>query len=173
MKKFKYIKSDQKGLTLIEVLLAFTILSIIFATVVPFLISAVKNNKMVETSHQSIYFAKEELTTIQNNAEIQSFLRAIQNVQPTEIPKTSYPHLNLLSNIKTVQLEEKKSDTDPVILANYYVLEIKEGPLKMEVFIRSNADYMGKPKLYRTIIHVYDENNKLLTKSFGYIKYKP
>jgi prepilin-type N-terminal cleavage/methylation domain-containing protein len=168
----KLLKSNQKGLTLIEVLLAITILSIILASVVPFLIQSVKNNKMVETSHQSIYFAKEKLTTVQSSNGIQSFLSNIQNqVDPQELLRTNYPDLNLSKDIGSVQLIEQSS-TSSTLPMDYYVLEIIEEPLKMEIYIRSVSDYSGNPKLYRAILHVYDENNKLLTKSFGYVKYK-
>jgi prepilin-type N-terminal cleavage/methylation domain-containing protein len=171
--KFKFSNSNQKGMTLLEILLALTILSIIFVSVIPFLLSAVKNNKMVENNHQSIYVAKEQLAVIQSSADIQEFLEDIQNVQPSVIAKSAYPNLNLFSDIITVQLQEKNVNTNAITVANYYVLKIKEGLLMIEVNIRTIPDYNGNPKLYRTIINVYDENNKLLTKSFGYIKYRP
>jgi prepilin-type N-terminal cleavage/methylation domain-containing protein len=166
-------KKNQKGMTLLEVLLAVAILAIILISVVPFILNAFKNNEMVEDSHQSLYYAKEKLTYIQSSTDIQNFLRSIQTTQPSVISQTPYQNLNLISDILLVPLQEKLSDTSPVTTANYYLFNIKDGGFITEVYIRATADYTGAAtKLYRTVIYVYDENRKKLTESFGYTKYK-
>lgn len=135
---------NQKGLTLIEVLLSIVILSIILVTFMKFFPQMGMMYKQNENKQQAVNVAKELLIDWQKKGDaLNSF---ISNPSNSVIP--GY----------------KSSDT------KYYYFQEKRYDFDVEIIIKKNPDLNGSPfKAYPVHIKLKSNKGNIITETYGYI----
>ncbi|MBS4191477.1 prepilin-type N-terminal cleavage/methylation domain-containing protein [Bacillus sp. FJAT-49705] len=138
----KLITFNQKGITLLEVLLSILILSIILVTIMKFFPQmGLMNQKNVDKT-EAINIAKEELIAWQKNKEINSLLK----LNSVELP----------SNIT--------EDAD------YYYSEKRKKKFNIHIKINKKSDLITGPiKANQIHIQLLNDNNSVVTEIYGYI----
>lgn len=135
---------NEKGVTLLEVLLSITILSIIFLSIMTFFPQMGFTNKQNEDKSQGISTAKQILVKWENDANVKEFLA---NPAGTVIP-------------------EYKSDE-----GNYHIFKTTEGAFSVTIKIKKNPPDPSSTKLKAHLIIVQLLNNKgnVVSVTYGYV----
>jgi len=156
----QYIKNN-KGISLIEILLSIVILGILIASLITFFPQASQSTNETDKKLTSINIAKEWLVQAQNSTEVKSFLNNMVN-QPNSsivysITNMDYQGLPLVSINHDAQYGELVLKEE-----NYFVhLTISSTP--------EDLKNIGKTRLYKIHVHIYDEKNKLKSNIYGYL----
>ncbi|PKG21681.1 type IV pilus modification PilV family protein [Niallia nealsonii] len=156
----QYIKNN-KGISLIEILLSIVILGILIASLITFFPQASQSMNETDKKLTSVNIAKEWLVQAQNSTQVKSFLNNMVN-QPNSsivysITNTDYQGLPLVSINHDAQYGELVLKEE-----NYFVhLTISSIP--------ENLKNIGKTRLYKIHVHIYDEKNNLKSNIYGYL----
>ena len=134
---------NEKGLTLIEVLLSITILSIILVSMMYIFPQMGFMNQKNEEKTQAINTTKQILIEWKNNQEVKNFL--------------SNPTLYTLPDYL------KEQDT-------HYYTETTRDNIKVIIKIAKESDLKSNPaKAYQIHVQLLDQNGAIISESFGYI----
>ncbi|WP_442595270.1 prepilin-type N-terminal cleavage/methylation domain-containing protein [Neobacillus sp. D3-1R] len=150
---------EQKGFTLLEVLLSITILSIILISFFSFFPQAAKFNDTNDQKLKGVSLAKEVLVTIQSSNSIQSFLNNVStNPTATDTFSKNNP-----------QYQSLKLSEDIINHTDYYQLITKTPDAKVIIKLFKSPDFNGSKALYKTEIIVEILEGKKVTNLYGYI----
>lgn len=147
---------NQKGLTLLEVLLSVTILMIILVTIIKFFPQMGMMNKINGDKQQAVNYAKEELIYWQN-ANFKDFL--------LNSNESSFATSKLPSGIKS----------DVTYHKPYYILkaEDKIGDFFVEIWLEEEPDLVNGPtKANVMIIKIVNDKNSVVSETYGYTFYE-
>ncbi|WNS74471.1 prepilin-type N-terminal cleavage/methylation domain-containing protein [Bacillus sp. DTU_2020_1000418_1_SI_GHA_SEK_038] len=135
---------NQKGLTLVEVLLSIVILTIILGTIIKFFPQMGMMNKQNEIKQEAVNIAKEILIDWQNKGDdLKKFL-----TNPSSNVLPGYSHND----------------------DKYFYFNETKGNLNIEVKIRKKPDLDGYPsKAYLVHIKLKNNQGKKISETYGYI----
>lgn len=156
---------NQRGLTLIEVLLSIVILSIILGTFMKFFPQMGLMNKQNETKQQAVNLAKKELmywkTLIETSKDFNDFR------------KNNNPNQNF-SFINKTEGDSVTIGTDSIAI-NTLATNSSDSIFGVQVIIFKNSDLTNEPiKAYPIHIKLLKDRNenKPYSETYGYIFYK-
>ncbi|MCQ6273511.1 prepilin-type N-terminal cleavage/methylation domain-containing protein [Bacillus sp. V3B] len=152
------IHHNQKGVTLLEVLLSIVILTIILVSIMNLLPQMGFMNKQNEDKQQAINLAKKELIYWQGTLESSNFTSFKGN------PEQDYPFIEeddiISTNIDTIIIE-----TDTTGPANSI--------FNVEVIIQKDSDLDSEPiKAYPLHIKLFKNKGTLVSETYGYVFYE-
>ncbi|TCJ03103.1 type IV pilus modification PilV family protein [Cytobacillus praedii] len=135
---------NQKGMTLIEILLSIVILSIILVTAMKFFPQMGMMNNQNETKQQAVNDVKELLIDWQKKGDnLKTFL-----ADPSSGAISGYDHND----------------------ANYYYFKNKKGKLNAEIKIKKTPDLNTNPsKAYLVHIKLKNDRETTISETYGYI----
>ncbi|WP_053364239.1 prepilin-type N-terminal cleavage/methylation domain-containing protein [Bacillus sp. FJAT-27251] len=136
---------NEEGVTLVEVLAAIAILSIILVSVMNIFPQMGMMNKTNENKAQAINTAKDILIEWQNNNEVKTYIAD---------PATTF----------TLSL------APPQLIDGFYVFETNKGSFKAKVRIKQQP---GKTsdlvKAHLIVVELLNDDNKIISETYGYI----
>lgn len=136
---------NQKGLTLLEVLLSLVILTLILVTIMKFFPQMGTMNKQNEEKQQAVNLAKQELIEWQK-IDLKSFL----------------------ANPSASVLSEYGRFVDP-----YYIFTKTKDNYTVEVWLKNTSDLNnGLIKANMLLIKILNKNNNVISETYGYYLYK-
>lgn len=136
---------NNKGVTLVEVLAAMTILSIILISLMNIFPQMGKVNKFNEDKVQAISLAKELLIEWQENSEMITYI--------------ANPDTTLLLTLDPPQLED-----------GYYSFATTKGGFNATVNVREVPRRTSKlHNAHLIVIKLYNDKDKVITETYGYI----
>jgi prepilin-type N-terminal cleavage/methylation domain-containing protein len=135
------IKSSEKGLTLVEILLSIVILSIIFLSIIKFFPQMGFMNKENENKTIAINSAKDILNQWQNSADVINFLKS-----PTTVVLSGFDHAD----------------------SNYYYFKTHQGDFDVNIKIKINSDLRSLP-IKTHLIDIQLKNGNVISETYGYI----
>ncbi|MBY0099113.1 type IV pilus modification PilV family protein [Mesobacillus maritimus] len=136
---------NNNGVTLIEVLAALTILSIILVSLMNIFPQMGKMNKYNEDKVQAISLAKELLIEWQENSEMITYI--------------SNPDTTLLLSLDPPQLAD-----------GYYVFNTTKNDFKATINIKEVASKISKlHNAHLIVVRLLNDNDKVVTETYGYI----
>jgi prepilin-type N-terminal cleavage/methylation domain-containing protein len=139
----KYIPNE-KGLTLVEVLISIVILSIILLSFMRFFPQMGYLNKQNEDKTQAINSAKEILIDWQNSNDVKDFLN-----DPA------------LGNLPGYTSED----------SSYYYCETTKGSFKVKIKIKKTSDLNSVPTEARFIqVQLLNNSGSIVSETYGYIR---
>ncbi|PEQ96788.1 hypothetical protein CN481_01210 [Bacillus sp. AFS006103] len=134
---------DEKGLTLLEVLISIVILSFIFLSIMSFFPQMGFINKVNEDKSKAVNYANEMLIEWKNSESVKD---CIKNNNGTSL--SSY----------------YKTDS------NYYYYKTTKGGFNAIIKIRKNTDLISTPVTTRLIdIQLFNNRNNMVAETYGYI----
>ena len=134
---------DEKGLTLLEVLISIVILSVIFLSIMSFFPQMGFINKVNEDKAKAVNYANELLIEWKNSESVKD---CIKNNNGTSL--SSY------------------YNTD----SNYYYYKTSKGGFNAIIKIRKNTDLISTPVTTRLIdIQLFNNRNNMVAETYGYI----
>lgn len=141
------LRRDEKGVTLIEVLAAIVILSIVLVSIMNFFPQMGLLNKINGNKAQAINTAKQELIKWQNDVNVQNFLKGDSSA-------------SLPAPVDHVQ-------------DNYYYFKYKIEGFDVSIRIKNITDFPpdepNNPKDVRFIQVQLLKNNSIVSETYGYI----
>lgn len=144
--KFNKRIQNERGLTLLEVLLSIVILTIVLVSVMKFFPQMGMMNKQNEEKLVSVNLMKKVLHDWQHKSDVKKLLNG-------EISADSI-----------TQFKEEKDD--------YYLFEQTKDNFRVEIFIQRNSDLESEPtKAHQINIRFFDDNNIKTAETFGYFFY--
>jgi type II secretory pathway pseudopilin PulG len=176
----KYIKANEIGITLIELLLAMTLLMIILVTFMGFFTNAFQYNAMSSKKLQGVNFVREKEVDLKETAvgtEGPAFRYFIDHVLegdgtlPLSKSDPNYANLHLSNDIVTVPETIKPELSDGISedgeIEDYYLLELDspDSPYNVSIYVKDTPDLEN---LYRLYIETYDNKNNLLSATYSY-----
>lgn len=176
----KYIKGNEVGVTLIELLLAMTILMIILITFMSFFTNAFQYNAMSSKKLQGVHFVREKEVDLKETvvgtegAAFQYFVHTVlEGDGVVSLSKTdpNYENLDLINDIVKVAETSKPELSDGLSVEGeidyFYLLEIDnpDSPYNLSIYVKETPDL---EKLYRLYIETYDNKNNLLSATYSY-----
>ncbi|OIJ10285.1 hypothetical protein BKP35_14400 [Anaerobacillus arseniciselenatis] len=157
----KYLK-NHNGLTLLEVLLAFSILTIVFIAFLTFFPQIGTFNQITDEKMRAVNVAKQQLVIVQNDFGPKFINNLNTNPQPTNIYDQNNPYYISLNLIEDIDVDE-----------NYYLLLTKRQGLLISIKINKEPELSDVRKLYKVeATVVQDDDSRELTKLYGYIVYR-
>ncbi|WP_141431854.1 prepilin-type N-terminal cleavage/methylation domain-containing protein [Bacillus sp. 03113] len=157
-----FLYRNQRGFTLIEVLLAFVILTILIFSFLSLFPQASKTNERTDERFTGANLAKEVLVKIQKSEGITNLLTNLKNNPNSSLTlskdNVQYASLNLAENIQ-------KTDSQ-VTLITY------ENTYKINIMLRIDPNFIGSEELYQTHIMIQNRSEKKVSDIFGYVIYK-
>ena len=179
----KYIKGNEVGVTLIELLLAMTILMIILITFMSFFTNAFQYNAMTSKKLQGVNFVREkevdlkEATVGTEGPAFQYFISVLEGdgVISLSMSDPNYENLHLINDIVKVPETSKPELSDGLSvdgeIDDFYLLEIDnpDSPYNVSIYVKETPDL---EKLYRLYIETYDNKNNLLSATYSYYQVK-
>lgn len=176
----KYLKSNEKGITLIELLLAIILLTIVLTTFMAFFTNAFQYNSVTSDKFKGVNYVREKQIQLKESTAFKTFIYNISDGLATtnDLSKsnTVYTGLNLIEDItetsRPVKLSSGSIENQP-----YYLMKLNWSPYKIFVYVKISKDYpsesnSSKPFLYRLYIETFDKNNQLLSETYTYYEYK-
>lgn len=160
------MNNNNKGITLLEVLLSMTILIIVLTAFLTLFPQVSLFNKKSDSALSSINLAKEKIVLLENivrddrsKADIDKVF-IINNDDSLVINYVnkdfaSYKLLNLTEDIK----EE----------TNTYVIKTNDNHLLATITINRTPEYKGIFHLYKVYVEIQDENLNEITSLYGYL----
>ncbi|MEH7129906.1 prepilin-type N-terminal cleavage/methylation domain-containing protein [Neobacillus drentensis] len=134
---------DEKGVTLLEVLIAIVILSFIFLSIMNFFPQMGLINKANEDKAKAVNYANELLIEWKNSESVKD---CIKNKNGTSL--SGY------------------YNTD----SNYYYYKTSKGGFNAIIKIRKNTDLISTPVTTRLIdIQLFNNRNNMVAETYGYI----
>lgn len=168
-----YLKlQNEKGVTLIELLLALSLLTIVLITFMAFFTNAFKYNSMSSDKVKGVNFTREQKVEFNDRAidtegvAFKAFMKKVSD-GTVSFSKIDNPGLNLFEDIIEKREEEKPELNDGSSGDIYYLLKLDNPPYKVFVYVKSAPDYTD---LYRLYIETYDKKNNLLSKTYTYFE---
>lgn len=156
MTLLKYKIDNEKGLTLIEVLVSITLLSIVIITFLTFFTNAFRFNSINDDSTQAMNIAREQQALIKEHPEV---INRILNEESLTA-----------DDVNVLQLKS------PVLLENNkYILHINNTIYDIKVYIDNDAqkkDEIGVTTylpLHKIHVEIY-KNEKLLSETYTYFE---
>lgn len=147
--------NNERGVTLIELLISIIILSIILLTFMTFFTNSSKYNSISKEKFDAtnlVRETKENLKVNEQKADLQNLIKSVK-AGPPDFQMASYPNLNLKKNIENIGGLLKLTLINP----DYEVI----------VYIDPNAEAFS---LYKFKIQVLD-HSKLLSETYTYIDF--
>lgn len=160
MPLIQYIKNN-KGVSLVEILLSITILGILVASLVSFFPQTSQSMNETDKKLTSVNIAKKWLVQSQKSTQVKAFLnnRINQPNSPTVYSLTNPDYQGL-----------------PLVAINngdqYGELILKEDNYFIHLIISSTPEHLKKPEttsLYKIHVNIYDQKNKLKSNIYGYL----
>jgi prepilin-type N-terminal cleavage/methylation domain-containing protein len=150
----KYIKNE-KGVTLIEVLAAIVILSIILGSIMNFFPQMGLINKINGDKAQAVNTAKKVLIELQGSSEVKNYLDNPSTIEPPSI------------------LGAKQSDM-VISGESYYSFLKTEGNFKINILIKQNPDLSASSgtnttRSFPIKVQPLNTKNEVITETYGYI----
>ncbi|MGJ7920575.1 type IV pilus modification PilV family protein [Neobacillus sp. LXY-4] len=170
-----FIKGNEKGVTLIELLVAASLLTIVLITFIAFFTNSFRYNTKTSEKVIGVNFIREKQVSLNDSPAFANFIINISDTEVTasDLSKDNslYVGLNLMEDIMI-----NSSTSRPVTLTDgsiinesYYLLKLNSDGKKLSVYVKENPDYNN---LYRVYIETYDKNDKLLSESYMYYEKK-
>jgi prepilin-type N-terminal cleavage/methylation domain-containing protein len=139
----KLLLKQENGVTLLEVLLAMAILSIVLISFMSMFPQMGMMNKHNEDKTQAINTAKDILFEWQNSEVVENFLTT-----PTSTPPPGYDRKDL----------------------DWYYFKTVKGNFDIEIKIRIKTDLVSLPrKTHQVHIQLFKDSHQLVTETYGYI----
>ncbi|MEQ2529394.1 type II secretion system protein [Bacillaceae bacterium CLA-AA-H227] len=136
---------EEKGFTLIEILLSIVILTIILVSIMNFFPQMGLFNRHNLEKTEAINLAKKELVEWQK-VDFENFL-----AQPS-----------------TKKISEFNRYEEP-----YYIFVEEQNSYTVEIWLKSKSDLHTAPtKAHEMQVKILDDNNRLLSETYGYYLYK-
>lgn len=147
---------NEKGLTLLEVLLSIVILTIILVTVMNFFPQMGFMNKQNEDKQQATNLAKKELIywqeTLGNSSDFENFKKN---------PKQDYPF---------IREDDTVSDNTSTITIKTNTTRSTNSIFNVEVIINKDSDLDSEPtKAYPIDIKLFKNKDTLVSETYGYV----
>jgi competence protein ComGC len=158
----KKILSSQRGVTLIEIMAAFVVLTVIIISFMGFFTNAFKYNSMTSDQLQGVNVMRAVKSELRSSSFIKKFIGRIQsNSVVLSKDDVIYDGLGLLGDVERTYKEEEP----------YYLLKLDQEPYYIHIFIREDEDYKDDEiSLFRMYLQVYN-HSKMLSDTFTYIEY--
>jgi hypothetical protein len=167
---------NEKGVTLIELILAISLLTIVLITFMAFFTNAFTYNSMTSDKFKGVNYVREKQADLKENTAFKNFFINISDGTVTSsdlsMTNTMYSGLNLMENISTTTRPVKINGG--TVAESFYLLKLNLSPYKLHVYVKVERDYplANNKGLYRLYIETFDKNNKLLSGSYTYYEYK-
>ena len=172
----KKIFRNEQGVTLIELILAISLLSIVLITYMAFFTNAFNYNSMTSERFKGVNYVREKQVDLKDSTAFKNFIINISDGTASSTDRaeanTLYTGLSLMEDISDTTRPVKVSGATQ--LESYYLLKLNYSPYKLHVYVKCVPDYSlaNNKGLYRVYIETFDKNNKLLSGSYTYYEYK-
>lgn len=154
--------NNQNGLTLLEVLLAFSILTIVFIAFLTLFPQVGTFNQITDEKMKAINVAKQQLVIVQNDFGEKFLDNIMSDPQPVNVFDKNNPDYALLNLVEDISEE-----------GDYYRLLTQRQDLLITMKIKKNPQISGARQLYKVETIVEDNNvGRELTILYGYIIYR-
>jgi type II secretory pathway pseudopilin PulG len=158
---------NEKGLTLIEILLAMTLLTIVLVTFMAIFTNAFQYNAKTSDKVKGVNLVREKEASIKipgtDGDAFKTFMGKVKN--NTVVPD---------DYIAIVKEGDKSALNDGVEqIDEYYKLQFNSADPNYTIFIyvKTKPDFPNTD-LYRLYIETIDKNNNMLSKTYSYYQYK-
>lgn len=156
---------NEKGLTLLEVLLTITILTIVLTSILTLFPQISLFNKKTDETFSGINLAKEKIVILENlvrddhnKSSTEKIFKISNNtliLTQTDKNFSRYKRLNLIENI------EENNDA--------YILKTIDHHLHGTITIERTPEYEGIYHLYKVYVQINDEKLSKVTSLYGYL----
>lgn len=177
-----YFKKNERGVTLVELLLAMTLLTIVLITFMAVFTNAFNFNSRTSDKVKGVNFVKENQVILKDKTtpEGTGFYNFFTKIKDTDGPTTAdlsrenflYNDLKLIENITKVSETSEPALNDADTSSDYYFLlkldNSSNNPYKLFVYVKETPDINN---LYRLYIETYDKKENLLSKTYTYYEY--
>jgi prepilin-type N-terminal cleavage/methylation domain-containing protein len=157
MKFNKFVK-NQHGVSLVEILAAVTILSIVFVSFLSFFPQASKHSNKTGEMLSAVNLAKEKLVIVKSNQNIKDLLIGSSN----DLSRSNYSNLKLTNDIQVAD--------------NQFELNSEDDVYKTTILIDTHKVSYGNlivtDNLYKTYIVITNKKGEKVSDLFGYITVK-
>lgn len=148
---------EEKGVTLIEVLLAMTLLSIILISFLGMFPQMGTVNKINQDKAQATNIAKEILINWENSTVVQTFLRSSSQTSGF-LPN----HVNDFVNY---------TNFDPIKFPDFYYFETTNDIYDVQIKIKKSPNNSSNNShIHQIVIQLLNERGNVVSETFGYIK---
>ena len=156
--------ANERGLTLLEVLLSFSILSVVFVTFMAFFTNAFQYNSLSSDEIQGTNLVRATLAELKENSAkrvaMEDFLGNVRNGD-LSMSQPAYAALSLTGTVGETRFNEE----------DYYTLQIQHFQYKVFVHVKRKPDFLGTSiSLYRLYVQVFNDT-KLLSDTYAYFEY--
>ncbi len=142
---------NENGVTLVEVLAAFALLSIVFVSVLNFIPQMGFMNQLNKDKIQSVNSAKEVLVKWQDAHEVKDFIENSSTVFPKDINEN-------------IQYDHYLDTT------HYHKFITTKNDFKVEILIKKISDLTSSPnKAHQILVQFLNKNDKVVSESYGYV----
>lgn len=149
------IFQNEKGVTLVEILLAITILLIILTSIMNFFPQMAQMNKQNTNKSQAVQLAREVLVEWQEYSQK-------NNNDLVELLQSGSEAIDEIEGLKKIDYDD-----------SYFIFEGKRDSFNVKVTIEKDSDLESKPhQLHYTQIQIYNDRNEIVSETYGYIEYR-
>ncbi|WP_108669430.1 pilus assembly FimT family protein [Peribacillus acanthi] len=167
---------NNRGITLVELLASFTIISIITLVFFTYFTNAFQYNNRTSETLKTVNIAREQQALIKQEPYKSEFQKFITNINTyasaSNLLMSTYPNLNLKKNIEVVTRKELQGTNQ--IDVTYYKFTMNDPSYLIEVYLKQQPELVTvkvQSNLYKVYIYV-NQNNKLSSDTYTFFEYK-